>query len=168
MQTPTQGRSPRFCVAKPLKGFAPLLFRECLRLSLAREECVHLGWGGHNPNATFQCVAYTLHPVSDEISHFSRQTEMPLNGRSLFTEQTTPCSTVFLGTHTLYATRQTLTATNRPIVRTPNLNATSFGRPFLWEVVDCHFTLPLCSCRVGFSPPTFYLRCWLTSATIRK
>ena len=33
MQTPTQGRSPRFRVAKPLKGFAPLLFRECRRLS---------------------------------------------------------------------------------------------------------------------------------------
>ena len=63
----------------------------------------------------------------------------------------------FLGTHTLYATRQTLTATNRPIVRTPNLNATSLGRPFLWEVVDCHFTLPLCSSRVGFSPPCFCL-----------
>ena len=94
MQTPTQGRSPRFRVAKPLKGFAPLLFRECRRLSLAREECVRLGWGGHNPNATFLCVAYTLRPVSDEISHFSRQTEMPLIGRSLFTEQTTPCSTV--------------------------------------------------------------------------
>ena len=26
------------------------------------------------------------------------------------------------------------------------------GRPFLWEVVDCHFTLPFVS-RVGFSLP---------------
>ena len=86
---------PRFRVAKPLKGFAPLLFRECRRLSSCKRKCVRLGQGEHNPNATFQCVAYTLRPVSDEISHFSRQTEMPL-----------------------------------------------IGRPFLWEVVDCHFTLP--------------------------
>ena len=68
---------------------------------LAREECVHLGWEGHNPNATFPCVAYTLRPVSDEISHFSRQTAMPLTGRSLFTEQTTPCSTVFRNVHVI-------------------------------------------------------------------
>ena len=99
---------PRFCVAKPLKGFAPLLFRECRRLSLARENVS--AWAGRDTN-----------PI----------------------------------------------ATNRQIVRTPNLNATSFGRLFLWEVVDCHFTLPFVS-RVGFFPPTFYLRCWLTSATIRK
>ena len=51
---------------------------------LAREECVHLGWEGHNPNATFPCVAYTLRPVSDEISHFSRQTAMPLTGRPFY------------------------------------------------------------------------------------
>ena len=75
---------PRFRVAKPLKGFALLLFRECRRLSLAREECVRLGWEGHNPNATFPCVAYTLRPMSDEISHFSRQTAMPLTGRPFY------------------------------------------------------------------------------------
>ena len=40
--------------------------------------------GGTSPNATFQCVAYTLRPVSDEISHFSRQTEMPLIGRPFY------------------------------------------------------------------------------------
>lgn len=116
--------------------------RHCLavsvqRVSLAREECVRLGWEGHNPNATFPCVAYTLRPVSDEISHFSRQTAMPLTGRSLFTEQTTPCSTVSWE-------RTRYTQHGKP-----------FRQTFLWEVVDCHFTLPLCSCRVGFSPPTF-------------
>ena len=42
-----------------------------------------------------------------------------------------------------------------------------YWQTFLWEVVDCHFTLPFVS-RVGFSQPYFYLRCWLTSATIRK
>ena len=49
-------------------------------------------------------------------------------------------------------------ATNRQIVRTPNLNeANIFRQTFLWEVVDCHFTLPLCSSRVGFSLPCFCL-----------
>ena len=109
MQTPTQGRSPRFRVAKPLKGFAPLLFRECLRLSLARENVS--AWAGRDTN-----------PI----------------------------------------------ATNRQIVQTPNLNATSFGRPFLWEVVDCHFTLPLCSCRVGFSPPTFLAQVLANLCTLRS
>ena len=47
--------------------------------------------------------------------------------------------------------------TNRQIVRTPNLNeANIFRQTFLWEVVDCHFTLPFVS-RVGFSPPCFCL-----------
>ena len=147
---------------------------------LAREECVHLGWEGHNPNATFQCVAYTLRPMSDEISHFSRQTAMPLTGRSLFTEHGVVCSltlprinpgdswfndhcdvseelsSYMVSPSVNFRVSHGITATNRQIVRTPNLNATSFGRPFLWEVVDCHFTLPFVS-RVGFSPPCFCL-----------
>ena len=45
MQTPTQGRSPRFRVAKPLKGFAPLLFRECRRLSSCKRRMCPLGFG---------------------------------------------------------------------------------------------------------------------------
>ena len=101
-----------------------------------------MGWEGHNPNATFPCVAYTLRPISDEISHFSRQTAMPLTGRSLYYRADLHHALPFSGTYTLYATRQTFIATNRQIVRTPNLNVASFGRPFLWEVVDCHFTLP--------------------------
>ena len=40
---------PRFRVAKPLKGFAPLLFRECLRLSSCKREMCPLGLGGTQP-----------------------------------------------------------------------------------------------------------------------
>ena len=34
--------------------------------------------------------------------------------------------------------------------------ANPYRQTFLWEVVDCHFTLPFVS-RVGFSPPCFCL-----------
>ena len=50
MQTPTQGRSPRFRVAKPLKGFAPLLFRECRRLSSCKRRICPLFKSGLLPS----------------------------------------------------------------------------------------------------------------------
>ena len=53
MQTPAQGGSPRFRVAKPLKGFAPLLFRECRRLSSCKRRMCPLGMGGTQPQRYF-------------------------------------------------------------------------------------------------------------------
>lgn len=61
MQTPMQGRSPRFRVAKPLKGFAPLLFRECLRLSLARENVS--AWAGRDTTPTLLSYAWRIRSV---------------------------------------------------------------------------------------------------------
>ena len=126
-----------------------------------------MGWEGHNPNATFPCVAYTLHPVSDEISHFSRQTAMPLTGRSLFTEHGVVCSltlprinpgdswfndhcdvseelsSYMVSPSVNFRVSHGIITTNRQIVRTPNLNATSFGRPFygrwLTAISPCPF-----------------------------
>ena len=95
MQTPTQGRSPRFRVAKPLKGFAPLLFRECLRLSSCKREMCPLGLGGTQPQRYF-----------------------PMRG--------------------VYA--PSYVGRNQPFFKADR-NA-PYWQTFLWEVVDCHFTLP--------------------------
>lgn len=120
MQTPTQGRSPRFRVAKPLKGFAPLLFRECLRLSSCKRRMCPLVLGRTSPNA---------------LSHAWRIRSVLCRTKSA----------IFQG---------------RP--KCPLLADLFYGR-WLTAISPCLFVS-----RVGFSPPFFYLRCWLTSATIRK
>ena len=158
MQTPTQGRSPRFRVAKPLKGFAPLLFRECRRLSSCKRRMCPL-WSGRDITPTLLSNAWRIRSVlcRTKSAIFQGRPQCPLLV-GLCLQSRLHHALPFSGTYTLYATRQTFIATNRQIVRTPSLNeANIFRQTFLWEVVDCHFTLPLCSSRVGFSPPCFCL-----------
>ena len=123
--------------------------RECLTFSSCKRMCP-LGLGGTQPQR--YCVAYTLHPISDEISHFSRQTAMPLTGRSLFTEHGVVCSltlprinpgdswfndhcdvseelsSYMVSPSVNFRVSHGIITTNRQIVRTPNLNEVNIWR----------------------------------------
>lgn len=68
---------PRVCLANPLKGLTLLQIRECLTFSSCKRMSA---WDGRDkPQRSFQCVAYTLRPVSDEISHFFKGDRKPLS-----------------------------------------------------------------------------------------
>ena len=89
-------------------------------------------WTGRDTTPTLLSNAWRIRSVlcRTKSAIFQGRPKCPLLVGLCIIEQTYTMLYRFLGTHTLYATRQTLTATNRQIVRTPNLNATSFGRPF--------------------------------------
>ena len=85
-------------------------------------------WAGRDITPTLLSHAWRIRSILYRTKSAIFQGRPQCLCRSLFTEQTYTILYRFLGTHTLYATRQTFITTNRQIVRTPNLNEANIWR----------------------------------------
>lgn len=110
--------------SQPLGRHYTTYCRECLTFSSCKSEYVRLCWEGQAPTLLSNAWRIRFVLCRTKSAIFQGRPKCPLLV-GLCLQSRLHHALPFLGTHTLYATRQTLIATKPQIVRTPNGNAAS-------------------------------------------